>query len=72
MSNLEIIALIEWCSVYRVESTCPSTEPHGTPYESVTLSDRVSLFFTVLILQMRKKDEPAQIFHTDMKVYLLI
>ena len=31
--------------VYRVKSTGPSTEPCGIPYESVTLSDRVSLIF---------------------------
>ena len=32
--------------VYRVKSTGPSTEPYGTPYEIVTLSDIVSLIFT--------------------------
>ena len=31
--------------VYRVKSTCPSTEPCVTPYESVTVSDKVSLIF---------------------------
>ena len=41
MSKLKIIALIS--VVYRVESTGPSTEPCGTPYGSVILSDRVSL-----------------------------
>ena len=32
--------------VYRVKSTGPSTEPCGTPYEIVTLSDIVSLIVT--------------------------
>ena len=32
--------------VYRVKSTGLSTEPYGTPYEIVTLSDIVSLIFT--------------------------
>ena len=27
--------------VYSVKSTGPSTEPRGTPYESVTLSDSI-------------------------------
>ena len=31
--------------VHRVESTIPSTEPCGTPYEMGTLSDRLSLIF---------------------------
>ena len=39
MSKLEMIALSG--VVYRVKSTGHSTEPCGTPYESVTLSDRV-------------------------------
>ena len=41
MSKLEIIALSE--VVYRIMSTSPRTEPCGTPYEIVTLSDIVSL-----------------------------
>ena len=44
MSKLDIITLSG--VVYKVKSTGPSTEPCGTPYESVTLSDRVSLIFT--------------------------
>ena len=32
---------------YKVKSTGPNTGPCETPYESVTLSDRVSLIFTV-------------------------
>ena len=32
--------------VYRVKSTDPSTEPYGTPFEIVTLSDIVFLIFT--------------------------
>ena len=60
----------EWCSVCRVKSTGPSTEPCGTPYESVILSDRVSFFYGLVpILQIRKKIEPAQIFHTNLKMY---
>ena len=43
MSKLEIIALSG--VVYKVKSTGPSTEPCGTPYESVTLSEKVSLIF---------------------------
>ena len=39
MSELEIIALSG--VVYKVKSTGPSTEPCGTPYESVTLSEKV-------------------------------
>ena len=35
----------EWV-VYEVKSTGPSTEPCGTPYESVTLSEKVSLLYT--------------------------
>ena len=45
MSQLEILAL--GAVVYMVKSSGPRTEPCGTPYESVTLSDRVSLIFTV-------------------------
>ena len=44
MSKLDILALSG--VVYKVKSTGPKTEPSGTPYESVTLSDRVSLIFT--------------------------
>ena len=44
MSKLEIIVLSG--VVYRIKSTGPSTEPLGTSCESVTLSDRLSLFFT--------------------------
>ena len=40
MLKLEMIALSG--VVYRVKSTGPSTELCETPYESVTLSDRVS------------------------------
>ena len=43
MSKLEIIVLSG--VVYKVKSTGPSTEPCGTPYQSVTLSDSVSLIF---------------------------
>ena len=42
--KMEIIVLSG--VVDRIKSTGPSTEPSGTPYESVTLSDRLSLFFT--------------------------
>ena len=44
MSKLEIIALSG--VVYKVKSTGPSTEPCGTPYESVILSEKVYLIFT--------------------------
>ena len=44
MAKLGIIVLSG--VVYRTKSTGPSTEPGGTPYESVTLSDRLSLIFT--------------------------
>ena len=44
MSKLEMIALSG--VVYMVKSTGTSTEPGGTPYESVILSGRVCLFFT--------------------------
>ena len=55
MSKLEMIELS--AVVYRVKNTGPSSEPCGTPYESVTLSDRVSLIFygLVPILQIRRK-----------------
>ena len=69
MSKLEIIARLSGV-VYKVKITGPSTEPFGTPYESVTSSDRVSLMFTDLCLFC--KFEPGQIFHTDKKVYLLM
>ena len=45
MSKLTVIALSG--EVYRVKITGPSTEPCGTPYESVTLSDKVSFIFMV-------------------------
>ena len=32
--------------LYRVKSTGPSTEPYGTPYDILTLSDIVSLIIT--------------------------
>ena len=40
MSKLEIIVLSG--VVYKIKSTGPSTEPRGSLYESVTLSDRLS------------------------------
>ena len=59
----------EWCSV---KGTGPSTEPCGTPYESVTLSEclyflRIGAYFT-----NKKKTKFGQIFHTKQKVYLLL
>ena len=36
---------VAWCSV-QGKNSGPGTDPCGTPYESVTLSDRMSLFFT--------------------------
>ena len=44
MLKLEII--VPSGVVYGIKSPGPSTEPHGTPYESVTLSDRLFLIFT--------------------------
>ena len=73
MSKLEIIALSG--VVYSVKSTGPSIERCCTPYESVTLSDRVSLIFTNWCLfsdEKRTKFGPAPIFHTNLKVYLLM
>ena len=41
--------------VYRVKNTGPSTEPCGTRYESMTLSDSVFNFYGLVpILQIRK------------------
>ena len=45
MSKLEIIVLSG--VVYRLKSTGPITEPRGTPYESVTLSDRLLNFLRI-------------------------
>ena len=61
MSKLGIIVLSG--VVYRIKSTGPSTEPSGTPYENVTLSDRLSLFFADWCLFCKKKTKfyPAQI-----------
>ena len=44
MSKLKIIVLSG--VVYRIKNTGPSTKPRGTPFESVTLSDRLSLIIT--------------------------
>ena len=45
--NYVLLAMIALSGVvYRVKSTGSSTEPWGALYESVTLSDRVSLIFT--------------------------
>ena len=54
MSKLEIIALNG--VVYKIKSTGPSTKPCGTPYKSVTLSEKVSLIFTDWC-QFRKSEE---------------
>ena len=43
MSKLDIIA--QYDVMYNVKSNGPSKEPCGPPYESVTLSERVSLIF---------------------------
>ena len=54
MSTLEIIALSG--VVHRVKNTAPRIEPCGTPYESVTLSGSVFIFYGfVPILQVRKQ-----------------
>ena len=72
MSKLEIIALSG--VVYKVKSTGPSTEPCGTPLESVTLFEKVSFLRTGAYFANKKKTkfEPGQIFHTNRKVYLLM
>ena len=70
MSKLKIIALSR--VVYKVKSTDASTEPCGTPYESVILSDRVSLIITDWCLFFKTKFEHDQIFHTNQKVYPLM
>ena len=62
---------VEWCIVYKVKITFPSTEPCGTPYESVTLSDSVFNFYELVPI-LQTKFEPGQIFHTSQKVYLLM
>ena len=54
MSKLEIIVLSG--VVYRIKNTGPSTEPHGTPYESVTLSDRLGAYFAS---KKKTKFDPA-------------
>ena len=47
--------------MYRIKNTGPSTEPRGngglcqTPYESVTLSDRLSLIFMDAYFASKKK-----------------
>ena len=73
MSKLEIIALSG--VVYKVKSTGPSTEPCGTPYESVTLSEKKSLIFRTGAYFANKKKTKfgrGQISHTNQKVYLLM
>ena len=55
MSKLEIIALSG--VVYRVKSTGPSTEPCGTPYKSVTLSDSVFNFYGLVPLLQKKANQ---------------
>ena len=73
MSKLDIIVLIG--VVYGVKIAGLSTEPCETPYDSVTLSDIVSLIFTIDAYFSNKKKtkfETAQISHTNMKVYLLM
>ena len=66
MSELEIIELSG--VVYKVKSTGPSTEPCGTPYESVTLSEKCLYFLRTGAYFANKKKtkfEPGQIFHTN-------
>ena len=43
----------------RIKNTGPSTEPRGTPYERVTLSDRLSLIFTDFASKKKTKFDPA-------------
>ena len=71
MSKLEMIALSG--VVHKVKSTAPGTEPRGTPYESVSLSGRVYLMIGAYFSNKKKtKLEPAQIFHSNLRVYLLM
>ena len=73
MSKQEMITLSG--VVYKVERTGHSTERCGIPYENVTLSDSVFNFHRLVIIFSNKKKtkfEPAQIFHTNLKVYLLM
>ena len=68
MSKLEIIALSGL--VCKEKNTGPSTEPCGTPYESVTLSDRVSLKLLRMVAYFANEKKTK--FHTNQKVYLLM
>ena len=67
MSKLDIIALSG--VVYKVKSTGPSTEPCGTPYESMSLFLLIGAYFAN---KKKTKFEPGQISHTNQKVYLLM
>ena len=54
MSKLEVIAPSD--VKYDVKSSGSSTKPCGTPYESVTLSERVSLTYCLMpIFQIKRK-----------------
>ena len=72
MSELDITALSGL--VYKVKSTGPSTEPCGTPYESVTLSECLYFLLIGAYFANKKKTkfEPGQISHTNQTVYLCI
>ena len=68
MSKQEIIALSG--VVHKVNNTGPCTEHCGTPYESVTLSFlRICAYFSN---KKKTKFESAQIFHTNLQIYLSI
>ena len=51
MSKLELIALSG--VVYKVKNTGPSTEPCGTPYESVTLFILATIFSKILEMKLK-------------------
>ena len=61
--------------VYKVKSTGPSTEPCGTPYESMTYLKKCLKFLrsgAYFLNKKKTKFEPGQIFHNNQKVYLLM
>ena len=58
--------------VYRVKSTGPSTEPCGTPYESLTKCIQFLRIGAYCVNKKKTKFEPVKIFQTNLKVHLLI
>ena len=61
--------------VHKVKISGPSTEPCGTPYQSVAFSDECLQLFRIEAYFSSKKKikfKPDQSFHTDLRVYLLM